>query len=67
MQVLATLILGVIAGSLAPPLSDGSHSPVGRLVNIGGRNIHLNCTGSGKPVVVLEAGGSAYAIDWALV
>jgi pimeloyl-ACP methyl ester carboxylesterase len=71
MRVLATLVLGIIAGfvagSPAHPQSQGSHPPLGRLVNIGGRNIHLNCTGSGKPVVVLEAGGSAYAIDWALV
>jgi pimeloyl-ACP methyl ester carboxylesterase len=36
-------------------------------VNIGERSIHLNCTGGGKPIVVLEAGGGAYAIDWALV
>jgi pimeloyl-ACP methyl ester carboxylesterase len=39
----------------------------GQLVDIGGRKLHLHCTGSGSPVVVLVAGGSAYAIDWALV
>jgi hypothetical protein len=25
------------------------------------------CTGSGSPTVVLEAGASSFAIDWALV
>jgi pimeloyl-ACP methyl ester carboxylesterase len=39
----------------------------GRLVDIGGRKIHMICTGSGSPTVVLEAGASAFAIDWALV
>jgi len=42
-------------------------APPGRLVDIGGRRLHLHCTGSGSPTVVLVAGGSAFAIDWALV
>jgi pimeloyl-ACP methyl ester carboxylesterase len=41
--------------------------PPGRLVDIGGRKLHLHCTGSGSPTVILEAGASAFAIDWALV
>ena len=42
-------------------------APPGKLVDIGGRRLHLHCTGSGSPTVVLEAGASAFAIDWALV
>jgi pimeloyl-ACP methyl ester carboxylesterase len=30
--------------------------PPGRLVDIGGRRIHLDCRGTGSPIVVLEAG-----------
>jgi pimeloyl-ACP methyl ester carboxylesterase len=30
--------------------------PPGRLVDVGGRRMHLDCRGSGTPVVVLEAG-----------
>lgn len=41
--------------------------PPGRLVDIGGRKLHLNCTGSGSPTVVLEAGASSFALDWSLV
>jgi pimeloyl-ACP methyl ester carboxylesterase len=41
--------------------------PPGRLVDIGGRKLHLHCTGSGSPTVILEAGASSFAIDWALV
>ena len=36
----------------------------GRLVDIGGRKLHLNCTGSGSPTVVLESGASAFSFDW---
>ena len=42
-------------------------APMGRLVDIGGRKLHLYCTGSGTPSVVLEAGAGAFAIDWSLV
>jgi pimeloyl-ACP methyl ester carboxylesterase len=42
-------------------------SPPGRLVDIGGRRLHLNCTGQGSPTVVFENGGGAFSIDWALV
>ena len=64
MRFSGVVILGLVVGSLQV---EGSHQPPGRLVDIGGRNLHLNCTGSGRPTVVLEAGGGAYAIDWALV
>ena len=39
----------------------------GRLVDVGGRRMHLLCTGNGAPTVVLEAGASSFAIDWTLV
>ena len=42
-------------------------SPLGRLVDIGGRRLHLHCSGSGSPTVVIEAGASSFAIDFALV
>jgi pimeloyl-ACP methyl ester carboxylesterase len=42
-------------------------APPGRLVDIDGRKLHVYCTGSGSPSVILEAGASAFAIDWSLV
>lgn len=42
--------------------------PPGRMVDIGGRRIQLDCRGSGSPTVVFEAGQSvAGALDWAAV
>ena len=31
----------------------------GQLIDVGGHRLHLNCTGSGSPTVVLEPGGGA--------
>ena len=44
--------------------------PPGRLVDVGGWRLHINCTGTSRPdqpTVVLEAGNGAMAVDWALV
>ena len=45
----------------------GLQSPPGKLVDVGGRKLHLYCTGHGSPTVILEAGAGSFAIDWALV
>ena len=42
----------------------------GRLVDVGGWQLHLNCEGAskpGEPTVVLEAGGGDFSVTWALV
>jgi len=41
--------------------------PPGRLIDIGGRQIHLYCTGKGSPTAILEAGAGSFSMDWALV
>jgi len=55
----------VAATALAQPIDIGP-AP-GRLIDIGGRRLHLTCSGSGSPTVLIEAGASAFAIDWSLV
>ena len=41
--------------------------PPGRLVDLGGYLIHLNCSGRGSPLVVLSPGGGGFSFDWILV
>lgn len=41
--------------------------PVGRLISIGSRRLHIRCTGIGSPTVIVENGGAAFSFDWALV
>jgi pimeloyl-ACP methyl ester carboxylesterase len=36
-------------------------------VDLGGRRLHLNSTGSGTPTVIIENGSGGFSIDWALV
>jgi hypothetical protein len=37
------------------------------LVDLGGRRLHLHCTGNGSPAVVVENGSNGFAMDFALV
>ena len=40
--------------------------PTGRLIDVGGHKLYLNCVGSGSPTVVLEpgAGGTSSQLGW---
>ena len=64
LMILASLALASLARSAAdspvPP-------PLGRLVDIGGRRLHVHCTGSGSPAVIVENGNGGFAMDFALV
>jgi pimeloyl-ACP methyl ester carboxylesterase len=39
----------------------------GRLVDVGGYRLHIQCVGSGGPTVVLDAGLGGTSLDWNLV
>lgn len=39
----------------------------GRMVDVGGYQLHLDCSGEGSPTVVMDAGLGGSSLDWALV
>ena len=45
----------------------GAPAPPGRLVDVGGYRLHLDCRGAGRPAVVLIAGAGDFSFDWSLV
>ena len=51
----------------APSLAQRAPRPPGRLVDVGGYRLHLNCTGARGPAVVLIAGAGDFSFDWSLV
>ncbi len=38
--------------------------PLGKLVDISYAKMHINCTGSGSPTVILDAGAGGWSIHW---
>jgi pimeloyl-ACP methyl ester carboxylesterase len=60
-------LTGLVAvGGGYETVSAATHTDVampGQLINVDGHNMHLNCTGSGSPTVVLQPGGGAMSSD----
>jgi len=48
-------------------VADSAPKPPGKLVDLGGRKLHVYCTGSGGPTVVVENGLGDFSFDWILV
>jgi pimeloyl-ACP methyl ester carboxylesterase len=67
LSLVGLLLLGLFYQALASAV-DASHYPApGKLVEIGGYRLHLNCTGTGSPTVILDAGLGGTSLDWSKV
>jgi pimeloyl-ACP methyl ester carboxylesterase len=63
--VLASVATGI---SSIPLLGErSSPKPIGKMVDLGGHRLHVNCSGTGSPVVVVENGLGDFSFDWILV
>jgi pimeloyl-ACP methyl ester carboxylesterase len=67
LSLLGLLLLGLSSQAIANAV-DAAHYPApGRLVDIGGYQLHINCTGIGSPTVILDAGLGGTSLDWSKV
>ena len=67
--VFAALTLAAVGGgyqTMREAVDADSYPMPGQLVDVGGHKLHLHCTGSGGPTVVLEpgAGGTSSLFGW---
>jgi pimeloyl-ACP methyl ester carboxylesterase len=66
--VIATLLVFAIGGGLAT-ISEAATASVptatGRMIDVGGHRLYIECTGSGGPAVILQAGLGASSSSWA--
>lgn len=53
---LGCLLVGFVYEPMAEQAYVKTHNPPGQLFPVGNHQLHLHCTGSGSPTVVLEAG-----------
>ncbi len=70
--LLALLILLTIVGAIYEAWgrrnAEANYPPRGKLVDIGGRKMHIDCRGTGSPTVIFESGlGTGGTLDWTLV
>jgi len=64
---LLTLLVLSLSIAAQHSTNEGAPAPPGKLVDIGARRLHINCTGKGAPTVVMEAGAGDFSFDWGLV
>jgi pimeloyl-ACP methyl ester carboxylesterase len=67
--VLAVLVLLVLGGAyeVVGRAAEPSVAMPGELVDVGGYRLHIECTGTGAPTVVMEPGGGASSASLALI
>ena len=67
--VLVSLVVAGLVGAGAEAViarsDDERYRPPGRSVTVAGHDLHLNCTGTAAPTVVLEAGLGEPSLTWA--
>ncbi len=60
-------LIGVTFEALSAQGDAKAYPPPGRLVDVGGYRLHIQCLGTGSPTVVLDAGLGGMSHDWNLV
>lgn len=62
------LIAGILYQNIATKLDEKKYPPLGQMIDVGGFQLHLYCTGKKNgPTVILESGLGSHSLDWALV
>lgn len=61
---LGLLLAGAMYESAAEAADAKAYPPPGQLVDVGGYRLHINCTGTGSPTVVIEAGLGDWSTSW---
>ncbi|HEY6073231.1 MAG TPA: alpha/beta hydrolase [Anaerolineales bacterium] len=66
-SLLGLMLVGYIFEPVAEAADDKAYSPPGQLVDVGGYRLHIHCTGTGSPTVVIDAGLGDWSTMWAWV
>ena len=61
------MLTGAIYESAAETADAQAFPPPGQMVDVGGYRLHLNCTGSGSPTVVIDTGWGDASAGWGWV
>jgi pimeloyl-ACP methyl ester carboxylesterase len=67
LAIVIALLCALPIGTLAQKTDTGQNppAPLGKLVDVGGYRVHLYCTGTGSPTVVIV--GAGFSFNWGLV
>jgi hypothetical protein len=67
LSLVGLLLLGLLYQAIASAVDTAHYAAPGKLVDVGGYRLHINCTGTGSPTVILDAGLGGTSLDWSKV
>lgn len=67
MKIASTAFLMLLSVVTVAQQTKPPYPPSGKLIDIGGYRLHLDCAGNKGPTVVLIAGSGDFSFDWGLV
>jgi pimeloyl-ACP methyl ester carboxylesterase len=65
--VIGLILSGMVYETLAEDADRRAFPAPGQLVDIGGYRLHIHCTGTGSPTVVIDAGWGDWSLGWSQV
>lgn len=69
--LLILLVVLAVIGAVYEPIAEAAdlraYPPPGQMVDVGGYRLHIHCTGSGSPTVVIDAGWMDWSLGWSWV
>jgi pimeloyl-ACP methyl ester carboxylesterase len=64
---LGLMLVGTLYESVAEAADARAYPAPGRMIDVGGYRLHINCVGTGSPTVVIEAGWGDWSGGWSRV
>jgi len=58
---------GVLYHAVSTKIEENQYPPIGKMVDVGGYQLHIHSQGEGGPTVVFDSGLGCTALDWSLV
>lgn len=62
--ILGLALAGAVYEFLAEAADAKAYPPPGQMVDVGGHRLHIHCTGTGSPTVVIDAGLGDWSTTW---
>lgn len=66
-SIIGLALIAYIYEPIAEAADAKAYPPPGQLVDVGGHRLHINCTGTGSPTVVIDSGQGDWSTSWGVV
>lgn len=65
--ILILVLAGIVYQAISTAKDLNKYPPPGKMVDVGGYQLHINCMGEGSPTVIMDYGLGSLSLVWSLV